>query len=126
MWAAIRQIVNKRLNKGSRLMPIYNKLVRDKVPNIIESTGKGCSTKILNPDEYIKALHQKSFEELQEYINSKNNDEATEELADILEIIYSFAEYHGVSMEKIEEVRKRKMEMRGGFKERIFLIEVED
>lgn len=101
-------------------MPIYNKLVRDKIPKIIESTGKECSTKILNTDEYIKALQKKSFEELQEYINSKNNDEAIEELADMLEIIYSFAEYHGVSMEEIEEVRKRKLEMRGGFRERIY------
>jgi predicted house-cleaning noncanonical NTP pyrophosphatase (MazG superfamily) len=107
-------------------MPIYNKLVRDKIPNIIESTGKHCSTKILNHDQYIKALQKKSFEELQEYINSKTNDEAIEELADMLEIIHSFAVYHGVSMEKVEEVRKRKLEIRGGFKEKIFLIEVED
>lgn len=107
-------------------MPVYNKLVRDKIPNTIESIGKGCSTKILNHDEYIKALQKKSFEELQEYINSKTNDEAIEELADLLEIIHSFAEYHGVSIEKVEGVRKRKLEMRGGFKERILLIEVED
>ena len=82
--------------------------------------------KILNHDEYIKALQKKSFEELEEYINSKTNDEAIEELADMLEIIHAFAAYHGVSMEKIEEERKRKLEMRGGFKERIFLIEVEE
>ncbi|QCJ42578.1 phosphoribosyl-ATP pyrophosphohydrolase [Bacillus sp. S3] len=107
-------------------MPIYNKLVRDKIPKIIQATGKQCSAKILNNDEYIKALQKKSFEELQEYVDSKNNDEAVEELADILEIIHSFAEYHGVSMEEVEEVRKRKLEMRGGFKERIYLIEVEE
>jgi predicted house-cleaning noncanonical NTP pyrophosphatase (MazG superfamily) len=107
-------------------MPFYNKLVRDKIPNIIECSGKGCSTKILNNEEYIKALQKKSYEELQEYIVSKNNHEAIEELADLLEIIHSFAEYHGVSIEKVEEVRKRKLEMQGGFKERIYLIEVED
>lgn len=107
-------------------MPKYNKLVRDKIPKIIENTGKEYSTKLLSNEEYIKALQKKSFEELEEYINSKNNDEAIEELADLLEIIHSFAEYHGVSIEKVEEVRKRKMEIRGGFKERIFLIEVED
>ncbi|MFF2447485.1 phosphoribosyl-ATP pyrophosphohydrolase [Neobacillus sp. NPDC058068] len=107
-------------------MPLYNKLVRDKIPKIIESTGKECSTKILNNDEYIKALQEKSFEELKVYVDSKTNDEAIEELADILEIIHSFAEYHVVSMEKVEEVRKRKLETRGGFNDRIFLLEVED
>ncbi|WP_312474682.1 nucleoside triphosphate pyrophosphohydrolase [Neobacillus sp.] len=107
-------------------MPIYNKLVRDKIPKIIESTGKECSTKILNHDEYIKSLQKKSFEELDEYINSRNNDEAIEELADLLEIIHSLAEYHGVSYTEVDEVRKRKLETRGGFKERIYLIEVED
>ncbi|WP_040209141.1 nucleoside triphosphate pyrophosphohydrolase [Neobacillus jeddahensis] len=106
-------------------MSKYNKLVRDKIPKIIQATGKKCSIKILNSDEYIKALQKKSFEELQEYIDSGSNDEAIEELADMLEIIHTFAEYHGVTMEKVEEERKRKLEMRGGFKERIFLIEVE-
>jgi predicted house-cleaning noncanonical NTP pyrophosphatase (MazG superfamily) len=107
-------------------MPVYKKLVRDKIPEIIESTGKKCSFKILNNDEYIKALHQKSFEELEEYINSKNNDEAIEELADLLEIIHSLAEYHGASIKKVEEVRKRKMDLRGGFKDKLFLIEVKE
>jgi predicted house-cleaning noncanonical NTP pyrophosphatase (MazG superfamily) len=66
------------------------------------------------------------FEEHEGYINIKNNDKAIEELVEMLEIIYSFAKYNGVSMEKIEEVRKRKLEMCGGFWERIYLIEVED
>ncbi|TCL53259.1 hypothetical protein EDD69_101267 [Thermolongibacillus altinsuensis] len=58
---------------------------------------------------------------------SVKDDEATiEELADVLEVIYALAEYHGVSLEKLEEVRAQKAEKRGGFKEKIFLIEVED
>ncbi|CAH2714797.1 hypothetical protein BACCIP111895_01973 [Neobacillus rhizosphaerae] len=107
-------------------MPIYNKLVRDKIPKIIKSTGKECTIKTLNNDEYITAIQKKSFEELEEYIKSNNNHDAIEELADMLEIIHAFAEYHGVPIEEIEEVRKRKLEMRGGFKDRIYLIEVED
>ncbi|UQD52216.1 phosphoribosyl-ATP pyrophosphohydrolase [Bacillus methanolicus] len=107
-------------------MPIYNKLVRDRIPEIIESTGKQFSTRILSDEEYIKVLKKKSFEELEEYVNTTNNEDAIEELADLLEIIHALAEFHGASIEKVEEVRKRKEEERGGFKERIFLIEVED
>lgn len=107
-------------------MPKYNKLVRDQIPKIIEETGKKFSTRILDDNEYIKELKKKSFEELQEYVETNNNEDAIEELADVLEIIHALAEYHGASIEKVEEVRKQKAEKRGGFKEKIFLIEVED
>lgn len=107
-------------------MPTYNKLVRDRIPEIIENTGKNFSTRVLDNKEYIKELKKKSFEELQEYVETNNNKDAIEELADVLEIIHALAEYHGASIEKVEEVRKQKAEKRGGFKEKIFLIEVED
>ncbi|MFD2444096.1 phosphoribosyl-ATP pyrophosphohydrolase [Bacillus sp. CGMCC 1.16607] len=107
-------------------MPIYNKLVRDRIPDVIESTGKRFSTRILNDKEYITELKKKSFEELEEYVKTENNEDAIEELADLLEIIHALAEVHGSSIEKVEEVRKVKEEKRGGFKEKIFLIEVED
>jgi predicted house-cleaning noncanonical NTP pyrophosphatase (MazG superfamily) len=107
-------------------MPVYNKLVRDRIPEIIESTGKKFTTRILSNEEYITELKTKSFEELQEYVETKNNEDAIEELADLLEIIYALAEYHGSSIGNVEAVRKEKAEKRGGFKEKIFLIEVED
>ena len=107
-------------------MPVYNKLVRDRIPEVIESTGKQFSTRILENEEYIKELKNKSFEELEEYINAENDNDAIEELADLLEIIHALAECHGASIEKVEEVRQKKAEKRGGFKEKIFLIEVED
>ncbi|WP_442600032.1 nucleoside triphosphate pyrophosphohydrolase [Neobacillus sp. D3-1R] len=107
-------------------MPIYNKLVRDKIPEVIESTGKKFSTRILTEDEYITELKKKSFEELEEYIHTNNDKDAIEELADLLEIIHAFAEYHGTIFDEIEEVRKSKEKKRGGFKEKVFLIEVED
>lgn len=107
-------------------MPIYNKLVRDRIPEVIESTGKQFSTRILNDDEYIKELKKKSFEELNEYINTVNDNDAIEELADLLEIIHALAEFHGTSFEEVDKVRQNKAQKRGGFKEKIFLIEVED
>jgi predicted house-cleaning noncanonical NTP pyrophosphatase (MazG superfamily) len=107
-------------------MPIYNKLVRDRIPEVIAADRKKFSTRILTNEEYIKELKKKSYEELDEYMNADNNDDAIDELADLLEIIHALAEYHGETFEKVEEIRQKKAEKRGGFKEKIFLIEVED
>jgi predicted house-cleaning noncanonical NTP pyrophosphatase (MazG superfamily) len=109
-----------------KIMPIYNKLVRDRIPEIIEATGRKYIKRILNNDEYITELKKKSFEELEEYVSANNDEDAIEELADILEIIYALAECHGSSFEKVEEARKEKSKKRGGFKNKVFLIEVED
>lgn len=107
-------------------MPVYNKLVRDRIPEVIEKTGKKFSTKILTNDEYITELRKKTYEEVEEYMNTNNKEDAVEELADLLEIVHALAESHGSSIEEVEEVRKNKAVKRGGFKEKIFLIEVED
>jgi predicted house-cleaning noncanonical NTP pyrophosphatase (MazG superfamily) len=107
-------------------VPIYNKLVRDKIPQIIESKGKKLSTKTLSDEDYIKYLKLKSYEELDEYCVAEEDGEALEELADLLEIIRALAKHHGSSIEEVETVRKVKAEKRGGFQEKVFLIEVED
>ncbi|WNF25189.1 nucleoside triphosphate pyrophosphohydrolase [Mesobacillus jeotgali] len=105
---------------------LYNKLVRDQIPEIIHKSGKSFNTRKLAHEEYIKELKNKAFEELNEYSHSASNQEAAEELADLLEVMHSLAEVHGYTFDQIEEIRQRKMEVRGGFKERIFLIDVEE
>ena len=107
-------------------MPTYNKLVRDNIPQVIEKTGKEFSTRILSEEEYGIELNKKLGEELAEYIEAKTNEEAVEELADILELVHAAAKMHGATIEQLEEVRRAKAEKRGGFEQRIFLIEVED
>ncbi len=107
-------------------MPVYNKLVRDKIPQIIEGTGKRYTAEVLNEEDYIKYLKLKSYEELDEYCAARTNEEAVEELADLLEIVRTLAGYHGSSMEEVEKVRREKAEKRGGFEEKLFLVEVED
>lgn len=107
-------------------MPIYNKLVRDLIPTVIEKTGSKFSARILTEDEYTIEIKKKLNEELREYNEAKTNEEAVEELADILELIHVAVKTHGSSFEQLEEVRKAKAEKRGGFEKRIFLIEVED
>ena len=107
-------------------MPIYNKLVRDNIPQVIERTNKQFSTRILSKEEYMVEVKKKMNEELVEYQQATTNEEAVEELADILELINAALKIHGATIEQLEEVRRAKAEKRGGFEKRIFLIEVED
>ncbi|HLS23197.1 MAG TPA: nucleoside triphosphate pyrophosphohydrolase [Pseudogracilibacillus sp.] len=107
-------------------MPIYNKLVRDKIPQIIEASGKQFTTKILSDEAYKKEARKKLQEELDEYNDAKSDEDALEELADILELIYALAKVHGTTIDEIEQIRAEKAEKRGGFEDKIFLLEVED
>lgn len=102
-------------------LKVYNKLVRDKIPEIIEADGKTCETRILSNDEYLKMIDAKLDEELAEY----HKDQNIEELADLMEVIYAAAEARGYSVDELEKVRKSKVEKRGAFKERILLLSVE-
>ena len=99
---------------------VYNKLVRDRIPEIIELSGKQCITEILDEEQYQEMLDAKLSEELDEYYA----DGSIEELADLLEVIYAAAKAQGASREELEAVRARKAAERGGFKKRILLKEV--
>lgn len=101
---------------------MYNKLVRDKIPEIITKSGKTAHYRILEKDEYIIELDRKLDEECAEYQHDKN----IEELADILEVIYAIAEARGYYISDLERVRAEKSDKRGGFKNRVFLENVED
>lgn len=107
-------------------MPIYNKLVRDRIPEIIERSGKQLKTEILTNERYIEALKTKLNEEVGEYQEAIKDNEALEELADVLELMHALAKQHGGSIREVENIRKQKAEKRGAFNEKIFLIEVED
>ena len=97
----------------------YNKAVRDKIPQIIESSGKNCNVKKLSDSEFLAELEKKLVEELNEYQESKD----VEELADILEVIYRISELKGVNLDK---TRQEKVEKRGGFEKNLFLMDTSD
>lgn len=103
-------------------MKTYNKLVRDKIPAIIEQAGKAYKSRVLSTEEYEESLRQKLQEEVSEYLESKE----PQELADILEVIYALAKISGMSRDDLEKVRQQKTEERGCFEERIFLETVDD
>lgn len=98
----------------------YNKLVRDRIPEIIQSSGKKCSTEILSDEEYLKLVDAKLDEELAEY----HKDQNIEELADLLEVIHAATIARGYTLEELEQVRAEKATKRGSFERRILLKEV--
>ena len=102
-------------------MKVYNKLVRDKIPELIESDWKTCKTRVLSNEEYIAALEAKLNEEVAEYQADKN----LEEMADILEVLRSICIAREYALEELEAVRAKKADERGGFEEKIFLEYVE-
>ncbi len=98
----------------------YNKLVRDRIPEIIENDGKTCRIEILTDEEYIKKVDAKLDEELAEY----HKDQNIEELADLMEVIYAAAIARGYSVEELEAARQKKVQKRGAFAKKILLKEV--
>ena len=102
----------------------YNKLVRDKIPEIIKNKGEKPITRILDDSEYKIELEKKLFEEYNEVLNS-SGEERIEELADMLEVISALAKVEGESLEKVIQVSKEKVLKRGSFNNKIYLIGVD-
>ena len=95
----------------------YDKLIRDKIPEIIEQSGKKCIVEVMDNDTYIEYLDQKLNEELAEY----QQDKSIEELADLFEVIYAVVAARGYSVEELERKRLDKAEKRGAFEKRLLL-----
>jgi predicted house-cleaning noncanonical NTP pyrophosphatase (MazG superfamily) len=103
---------------------VYNKLVRDNIPEIIKGNNDGeAVTRILNDDEYKKALEDKLYEEYQEVLDA-SGENRLEELADMLEIMISLAKIEKANLEKIIEIAKKKKAKRGGFDKKLYLEKV--
>ena len=100
---------------------IYNKLVRDKIPEIIENDGEIVFMHVLSDAEYRLELYKKLNEECMEVASSKTSKEILEELADVLEVLRSIAELEGSQFGDIIQIADKKKEKRGGFQKRIFL-----
>ena len=100
---------------------IHNKLVRDKIPEIITKEGRKYKIKLLSDKDYVFELERKLSEEVHEYKLGKNLDE----LCDILEVVYALAAARGMSAEELEAKRLAKRETRGGFEGKVYLVEAE-
>jgi len=98
----------------------YKKLIRDNIPEVIESSGGVCETRILNNQEFETELRKKLVEESKEVLNS-SKEELMGELADVLQLINSLVENNQLTMEDVQNEMKLKKEKRGGFDKKLFL-----
>lgn len=101
---------------------VYNKLVRDRIPEIIRADGKQLKSRILNDEEHLEVLLKKLEEECAELAEARN----IEELADVYEVLRALAEALGIKPEELEKVRSDKAAKRGGFQQKIFLESVNE
>ncbi len=101
---------------------IYQKLVRDNIPDIISMQGKSPGITVLSEEEYKRCLHEKLAEEVNEYLEDDNIGE----ICDIFEVMYAILESKNISFDEMEKARMKKVKMNGAFRKRIFLEAVED
>ena len=98
----------------------YNKLVRDKIPEIIKVDKQTPITHIANQKEFKQKLLEKLQEEVGEFLKEQN----TEELADILEVIDAICKLENINPAKLQKIKQQKIINRGGFRKRIILEEI--
>ena len=98
-------------------MKIYDKLVRDRIPEIIENSGNHCEVEVVSDDVALEYLYKKLQEEVDELLTDKN----LEEIADVIEVLFAIGEKYGYSEEDILNKRTEKKAKSGGFKDNIIL-----
>ena len=99
-----------------------DKLVRDRIPELIRQRGGSASVRELELDEYIDALRKKLSEEMLEFYASSH----IEELVDILEVVYALAAIADISPQELEQLRQTKAETHGSFDQRLLLVAFDD
>jgi len=98
-------------------MKIYDKLVRDRIPEIIENSGNHCEIEVVNDEVALEYLYKKLQEEVDELVEDKN----LEEIADVVEVLFAIAGKYGYSVEDILNRRNEKKTKSGGFDKNIIL-----
>ena len=99
---------------------LYNKLIRDKIPEIIENAGKEYEIHRADEQEYIEKLLLKVEEELAEF----KEEPSIAEMADLFEVLDSVINYYDFDKQKIKNYQKKKRKERGGFEKQLILDKV--
>jgi len=99
----------------------HRKLIRDKIPQVIEAAGDKYEVRIMGKREYEKELKKKLVEEAKE-LNETPKEKLLNEMADVLELLKSISEFYKINFKLVEEKQVQKRKERGGFKKRLFLI----
>jgi len=121
-FAKYRLSLYNQLERGDLPLKRYDKLVRDRIPEVIQAQGKKVVWRILTEEEHLVKLEEKLYEEVEEY----QEDKSLEEMADVLEVLYSICSARGYTAAELEAEREKKAKNRGGFKDRIFLEYVDE
>lgn len=100
---------------------VFNKLVRDRIPEKIKNNGEVPYTRVLSDEEFRIELEKKLLEECNEVLKAVSLDERVEELADVLEVLCAIGALEGKDLDSIISVMKSNREKRGGFSQKIFL-----
>lgn len=98
-------------------MKVYDKLVRDRIPEIIESSGNKCEIEVVSDEVALEYLYKKLNEEVSELLEDKNLDE----IADVMEVLFAIGSKYGYSEEDILDRRNEKKDSRGGFENNLIL-----
>ena len=106
-------------------MTTYDKLVRDRIPELISAEGRQPVVEVLAPGQRVPALIAKLAEETAEVAEASATD-LPEELADVLEVVRALAHEVRLSLDDVVALADRKRELRGGFDDGVFLVRVED
>ena len=101
-------------------MKIYDKLVRDRIPEIIEESGKKCEVEVVSNEVALEYLYKKLGEEVEELLTDRNVDE----IADVMEVLFAIASKYGYAEDEVLEVGNGKKSARGGFEDNIVLKKV--
>jgi predicted house-cleaning noncanonical NTP pyrophosphatase (MazG superfamily) len=99
----------------------YNKLIRDRIPEIIERDGKQYAIEVMDTNEYKQALLSKLVEESQEAATSKP-EKLTVELADVMEVIQAIMQVMNINSDEIYKIQQHRKKTRGGFTKRLKLL----
>lgn len=98
-------------------MKVFDKLIRDRIPEIIENSGNHCEVEVVNDDVALEYLYKKLQEEVDELVEDKN----LEEIADVVEVLFAIGGKYGYSEYDILKMRNEKRAKSGGFDKNIVL-----
>ena len=116
-----REVVSgETIDDRIEIKKVFNKLVRDKIPEKIKNNGEVPYTRVLNDEEFRIELEKKLLEECNEVLKAVSLDDRVEELADVLEVLCAIGALEGKDLDSIISVMKSKREKRGGFSQKIF------
>lgn len=107
-------------------MIIYNKLIRDQIPEINQKDNKTCVVEVLDEQRFVLELKRKLIEESKELLESIRREDIINELADIQEIIDTIKDSHAISSSEVREKQHKKAQANGRFEKRLLLVSVSD